>query len=142
MGRDFHIRRVSTVARDAVDGTAFQAHLGPTRPTVLTDSTPRVVVVHDTLPNPRLRLADARSHHRDHATWLMPSNDGLRTATNADGGGPPFGTVRVQITPAHAGGFDGEHDLARPRCWVRKLSQFQASIPKEYHAAHRSSFHG
>jgi len=60
------------------------------------------MVIHHALPNPRLRLADARAYRRHHATRLMPGNDWLSTATNTDGGCPAFGTVRVQITPTHA----------------------------------------
>src|SRR5439155_17054386 len=132
---------MSTVAIRAIDDTACQAHLRPARTTVLADTAPGVEVIHGALPHAGLRLAHARSHCGDHATRFMSSNDRLCATTNADGGCSPLGTVRVQITPAHARGFDFEDHLTGPGCWVREVSQFQASLSKEYHAAHNSSSH-
>jgi hypothetical protein len=95
-----------------------------------------VVMVHDALLDLCLCRADLGSHRRYYATGLMPGDNWLSTATNADGRGATFGPVRVQIAPAHARSFDFEHHLARAGSGIRKLSQFQLPLTKKHHAAH------
>jgi len=82
------------------------------------------VMVHDPLPKAGLRLADPRPDCYYHTTGLMSSNHWLTTATNANGRAPSSGgTIRMQVTPAHAGGFHFEHHLAWPRRWLWELPQ-------------------
>jgi hypothetical protein len=95
-----------------------------------------VVMVHDALPNLCLCRTDARSHGGYDATGLMPGNNWLSPTTNADGRGATFGSIRVQVAPTHARGFDFEHHLAWTRSGVWKLSQFQLPLTKKHHAAH------
>jgi hypothetical protein len=67
----------------------------------------------------------------------MAGNHRLTTATNADSRAPAAArTVRVQVTPAHAGGFHFEHHFTRTRCWVWELSQFQAAVAEKHYATH------
>jgi hypothetical protein len=82
-------------------------------------------MVHDALPDAGLRLADSRPDGSHHTAGLMSGNHRLTTAANADSrAASSCGTVRVQVTATHAGGFDLKHHLTRPRCWVWELPQF------------------
>ena len=128
---------MGAVAGHAVDDDALAAELRPAHAAVLALPAAPVVVDHDALTDPRLRLAHPRPHGGDDAAGLVAADDGPAAAAEAEGlGRIAGGAVGVQIAPAHAGGLDGDDDLAGTGRRVRELAKLQLPLTKEDNAAH------
>jgi hypothetical protein len=93
-------------------------------------------MIHHPLPDTCLRLADARTQRRDNATRLVPGNDRLTAATQANRRTSPLGTVGMQVAAAHARSFHFQHHFSRPGGWLGKFPQLQPPVAKKYHTAH------
>jgi hypothetical protein len=93
-------------------------------------------MIHHTLSETRLRLADARAQRGDDATRLVPSNNRLAAATQANRRTSPLGTVGMQVAAAHAGSFHFQYHFPRPGCWIGKFPQLQLPTAKKYHTTH------
>jgi hypothetical protein len=52
------------------------------------------------------------------------------------GGGIPDGAIGVQVAAAHAGGFDGEDDLAWPWDGIGEFLQLELPLSEKDDAAH------
>src|SRR5260370_11063667 len=90
-------------------------------------------------PRGRARLGDARPgpRRRDDPAGLVPGDDLLAAATQTQGCGLVAGrAVELQVAPAHAGGLDLEHHLARARGRVGELPNLELAISREHDAAH------
>src|SRR5690606_23200641 len=96
-----------------------------------------IVVDHHALADARFLLADARAHRGDHAARLVTGDHRTRipeTELLCRLAGRR--AVKFEITAAHAGGLDLEHDLARPRRRVREFAQLDAPVACEYRCFH------
>jgi hypothetical protein len=81
-------------------------------------------MIHDPLSNPCLLLTYIGAHCGNHAARFMAGNHRFAATAQTNGCSPSLGTVGVQVTTAHARGFDRQHYLTRTGYGVRKLAQF------------------
>jgi len=76
------------------------------------------------------------------ASAFVPPPEGGGTGAPAGGtnvpggGGVPDGAVGVQVAAAHAGGFDGEDDLAGSRYGIGEFLQLELPLSEKDDAAH------
>ena len=135
-GGGLHERRVPAVSRHAVDGDAVPAELRPADAAVLAAPAALVVMVHDSGAHRREIRRHARADRRHHAARLM-SGDDRPAAAQAEGRrGIADRAVGVQVAAAHAGGLDGDDDLARPRRGIGEFLDLQLPLSEEDDAAH------
>src|SRR5438034_10198741 len=129
----------SAVARHAIDDDAVRTELRPADAAVLAAPAALVVVVHHARPRRRLVLRDAGPARGDDAARLVAGDDGPAARAEAGrGGGVADGAVGVEIAPAHAGGLDGDDDLARARRRVRELAELELPVAEADDALHLS----
>jgi len=75
--------------------------------------------------NPRTDAARAFLHGGPscchYAARLMSGDDGAVHLTESKRGGLTSSAIELEITAAHAGGFDFDNHLARSRHWIWKF---------------------
>src|SRR5881396_3907228 len=131
--------RSPAVARHAIDDDAVRTELRPADAAVLAAPAALVVMVHHARPRRRLVLRDAGPARGDDAARLVAGDDGPGARAEAErGGGVADGAVGVEIAPAHAGGLDGDDDLARARGRVGELAELELPVAEEDDALHLS----
>jgi hypothetical protein len=90
-----------------------------------------IVVIPHPLADPRLPVGDAGATRHHSAAWFMTGD--YRPGRLADAAIFAVATVRgaigVQVTAAHAGRFDRQHNLARPWFGIGEVQQGQLPIP-------------
>src|SRR3989442_938910 len=137
--RHLHVGRVPAVARHAIHDDAVRTELRPADAAVLAAPAALVVMVHHARPRRRLVLRDAGPARGDDAARLVAGDDGPGARAEAErGGGVADGAVGVEIAPAHAGGLDGDDDLARARGRVGELAELELPVAEEDDALHLS----
>src|SRR5690242_18557824 len=127
---------MTAVSGHAVDGDACAAELRPADAAMLAPPAALVVMVHHTLADEG--RIDPSADRGDHATRLVPGDDGPAAAKPERGGGIAGCAVRVQIAAAHPGRLHLEDDLARTGGRVGKVLELELAIAEEYDAAHGS----
>jgi hypothetical protein len=99
-----------------------------------------VVVVHDALPDRRLRVRDARPPRSHDAAGLVTGDHGIAGATETERAcGVASGSVSMQIAAAHARRLDGQDDLSRTRGRIREVAKLELTVAEEHDAAHEAS---
>jgi hypothetical protein len=93
-------------------------------------------MVHHARANGREVRGHARPHRLDHSAGLVSRDDGTAAAQAQGGRGVARGAVRVQVAPAHAGGLDGDDDLARPGRGIGEFLDLELPLSEKDDAAH------
>ena len=83
------------------------------------------MVDHNALTDWRLGIGDTRSTLGHHPTRLMPRYECGLT-----------GLIRTQITSAHAGSANRNHNFTNTRFRIVKLTELDTSVPQKNEALH------
>src|SRR6266851_5126308 len=94
------------------------------------------MVVHDARADGREISRHAGADGGHDAAGFVARDDGSAGAQSQGGGGVTDGAVGVQVAAAHAGGFDGEDDLAGSRYGIGEFLQLELSLSEKDDAAH------
>src|SRR5262245_24844178 len=96
-------------------------------------------MVHHPLTDLPLDLAHAGPDGSDDAAGLVAGDHGLARSPEAERrclvAGRP---VELEVAAAHAGSLDGEHDLARSRRRIGKISQLELPLSEKHDCSHDS----